>query len=455
VDRSGSGGQVGTRLARADASAAPWLLVAPLVLACASAAPDPRPELAGRWGQLRKVRLDAATAFREARYGEACAALKVEAARGPVAEVQWSTLLQVAARDPSCLDAADGAALAEWGRPREGWRDATAEWDASQGLFVAVEGLSPGSLLTVLLHGEAAGPVVEAAKRVLAVQPSDARACAIVGQDELARGELEAAIARCPTVKTGSMRRLRAAALDEAGRIDASLAEYDAAGFALHGAALLYQQRVDRDDEVERRLDERVPPAALHRAWWDVLRGRPPRVAGLDESPEATLVRALAGDVPSIAALPQLPGAEATVLHARLTGQLDPLDALLAADPDNDVFWRARIGIAVERGLDTGASLAALAERDADHIRLRACETRREAPWAVIAPWSWSALASKLPGLGAAGDDEVGRSWRSAETLPPGERSAALAALQAEHPELRGLARIRAGGSILDGPPSI
>ena len=114
----------------------------------------------------------------------------------------------------------------------------------------------------------------------------------------------------------------------------------------------------------------------------------------------------------------------------------------------------AEIGVALERGIGLAEALARLAARDADHLRLSGVEERREAPWRVLVPYSWAELTVKVPEIIAAGEDEVGRAWRAAQTLSEAERSAALASLQAEHPALRGLARARAGGSILDGPPA-
>ncbi len=425
-----------------------------VLLACASAPPDPRPALLANWTGLRRVKLDAERAFRDANYGEACAALKLSLAAADPPPPNWPLLLTVASRDPSCLTLAEGDSLAAWGHDRPEWRDAVGEWEAAHGLYVDPATLSPGARLGVLMRGEESAPVVAAAAEVLADDPTDARACRILVQDDVDRGELLGALARCPDVHTPALLQLRASALDEAGRWSEAVAVYDAAGFSLHSAAVLYQEGSGRDEDIEHRLDEPVPPAALHRALWDILRGRPPRVSGLDESPEAQLVRALAGDPASVANLPDLPGLEPRVLHARLTGNVEALDALLAADPDNEVLWRARLGVAHERGLDAHDALARLRERDGDHLRLRGSTPRREAPWRVLVPSTWSALAAQFPGLAALGEDDVGRSWRAAQKLSEAQRSAALAELQAGHPELRGLARVRAGGSILDGPPA-
>ncbi len=430
-----------------------------LLVACSAGPPDPRPGLRARWAGLRSVKLDAAQAFRDARYGEACAALKLSLAGAPGAspaeEAGWARLLTVAARDPACLDGVDGDAIAEWGAGRKGWTDAVGEWRAGRGLYVDPVGLAPDSRLSVALRGDSRAPVVDAALLVLAEDPQNARACSLLVQDDIDRGELLLGLGRCPDVHTSALVRLRAAALDEAGRFEEAVAAYDTAGFTLHSAAVLYQERADLDDEVARRLDEPVRPAALHRAWFDLLRGRSPRLTGLDESHEALLVRALAGDTDSVAALQGVPGVEAKVLHARLTGSVEPLDALLAADPDNDVVWRARLGVALEQGFDLEESLGRLAARDPDHLRLRHPTPRREAPWSAIVPWTWERLRSRLPALAAVGEDDVGRNWRRAVAQPESERSAALAELQTAHPELRGLARFRAGGSILDGPAGL
>ncbi|MBM4365560.1 MAG: hypothetical protein FJ102_05050, partial [Deltaproteobacteria bacterium] len=65
---------------------------------------------------------------------------------------------------------------------------------------------------------------------------------------------------------------------------------------------------------------------------------------------------------------------------------------------------------------------------------------RREAPWSAIVPYTWNELA-----VVPAGRDELGGAFRAALEEPTREaRDEALAHLQADHPGLRGLARIRA-----------
>jgi hypothetical protein len=232
------------------------------------------------------------------------------------------------------------------------------------------------------------------------------------------------------------------------------VAAYDAAGFTLHAAAVLYQSGgPSRDAEALARMDEDIPPVAIHRGWLAALRGQPIALAGLDDSPEATMLRALAGIPSAPAALVDDPGLEPMLVRARTSGDLTKLDAALALAPDSDVLLRAELGIRHTRHLDLAHALAAVAAADPDHVRLTGARVHREAPLAAIVPWTWAELAHDLPLPAMAGRDAVGEAWRAAIVLPDEDRAGALDALQADHPELRGLARIRAGATILDAPP--
>ncbi|GDX78662.1 hypothetical protein LBMAG42_04730 [Deltaproteobacteria bacterium] len=426
-----------------------WLLV---LAACSRGPEDPRPALQAGFVEGRPVRLSPDDALRDGRHFEACIGYK-QAARASLDDVPWRGLLMVAARDPGCLAPEAGASLAAWAKGREGWKDAVGEWEAGHDLWVDPATLSPPSRLRVLLRGTDQAAVVAAAEAVLAASPEDPFACAVVIQDAIDRGELAGALSVCASVRSSAVMRLRGRALDEAGRYADAVDAYDAAGFTLHAAAILYQELPERDAEALQRMDEDVPPVALHRGWRAVLRHEPVDVSRLDDSPEATMLRALAGSPTAIAALPDLPGLEPLVLHARLTGDLRRLEAELERAPTSDVLLRANLGIRLERGLDSSPAGSFLGSVNSDHVRLGGVVTRREAPWSAIVPWTWTYIGTRMHLRAVGGASPIGDAWVRAIDLPDEARDAALATLQAAHPELRGLARWRAGGSFLDAPP--
>lgn len=427
------------------------MFVALLFLACSRGPADPRPGIAAALPETRAVRLAPEEALRAGRAFEACVGFKQRVRAGGT-EADWQGLLTIAARDPNCLDAAMGDELAAWAHDRAGWADAVGEWEASRGLYVDPATLSPPARLRIALRGTDQGEAVAAAAAVLAVDATDPFACAVLLRDRIDRGELRAAIDTCPTVSTADVARMRAEALDEAGRTAQAVAAYDAAGLTLHAAAVLYQTDADHDAEALARMDEDVPPVAIHRGWLAALRHTPIGLEGLDDAPEATMLRALAGVPSALEALADEPGLESLVLHARLTGDLTRLDAELAKAPTSDVLLRAELGIRATRKLELAPALAAVAAADPDHVTLGGTPGRREAPWAAIVPWSWSDLGALTPLPTMAGRDPVGDAWRAAAQLPEKDRETALSALQADHPELRGLARIRAGSARLDAP---
>ncbi|MBM4391803.1 MAG: hypothetical protein FJ090_11830, partial [Deltaproteobacteria bacterium] len=86
------------------------------------------------------------------------------------------------------------------------------------------------------------------------------------------------------------------------------------------------------------------------------------------------------------------------------------------------------------------AALAAWTALDPATVFLTGNADRREAPWPAIVPYTWHELA-----VAPSGRDELGGAFRAALEEPTRHaRDEALAHLQADHPELRGLARIRA-----------
>lgn len=423
-----------------------------VLAACARGPEDPRPALQAGIVEGRPVRLSPDEALREGRHFEACVGYKA-AARASLDEAPWRGLLLVASRDPSCLSVDAGSTLASWAKGREGWADAVGEWEAGHDLWVDAGTLSPPSRLRVLLRGEDQAAVAAAASAVLTATPEDPFACAVVIQDAIDRGELAGALSVCASVRSGTVMRLRGQALDEAGRYAEAVDAYDAAGFTLHAAAILYQELPERDAEALQRMDEDVPPVAIHRGWRAVLRHEPIELRGLDGSPEATMLSALAGVPAAVTALRDLPGLEPLVLEARLTGDLSRLEAELDRAPTSDVLLRANLGIRLERGLDTSPAGSFLGVVNSDHVRLGGVVTRREAPWSAIVPWTWTYIGTRMHLRAVGGASPIGDAWVSAIDLPDEARDAALAALQAQHPELRGLARWRAGGSFLDAPP--
>jgi hypothetical protein len=200
-------------------------------------------------------------------------------------------------------------------------------------------------------------------------------------------------------------------------------------------------------------MDERVPPVAIHRAWMALLRGEVPEISGLDDSPEATMIRALTGDSPALAHLDDMPGDEPRLVRARVAADAGALAESLAEHPFSPGRRAASVMQAVERGAaglggtTVPAAAEAVAALDIDHLRLAGDAGRREAPLVALLPGPWGSLPEMLrmvPAGVPTGRDEVGDAWRAAVELDPIDRDDALAALQAEHPELRVLARVRA-----------
>lgn len=365
----------------------------------------------------------------------ACAGFK-QAARDSAEEAPWARLLLVASRDPRCLDEDAGNALAGWARGRLGWTDAVGEWDAAHGLHVDPAPLSPSSRLRVALHGENADAVRVAAEAALESDPADDFARAVLARASLDAGNLAEAIAHAEGQPGAALSRLHAQALDEAGDFEAAAVAYEQAGFSLHAAAILYQS-LGRPEEARAYFDDPVPPVAIHRGWMALLSGIPPVKSGLDDSPESGLIRALAGEPVDVASLP---GDEAAVVQARLSGDLSRLDAAIARVPAREVLHRARIGVLRERGRDATDAVRAWTNLDPVTVFLTGNADRREAPWAAIVPYTWAALA-----VVPQGRDDVGDAFRAALAEPTrAARDEALAHLQADHPGLRGLARIRA-----------
>ncbi|MBM4393720.1 MAG: hypothetical protein FJ090_21550, partial [Deltaproteobacteria bacterium] len=308
------------------------------VLACERGPADPRPALRAKLPEGRAVRLDPDRALAAGDLFVACAGAK-QAARVATSEAEWARLLTVAARDPNCLDEADGNALAAWGRGRPGWADAAGEWDAAHGLHVDPASLSPAARLRVALQDGNANATRAAAEAALEADPGDDLARAVLTRAAIDAGNLAEAIARSEGRSGATLSRLHAQALDEAGDFGAAAAAYERAGFSLHAAAILYQS-LGRADATSAYFEDPVPPVAIHRGWMALLASELPLTAGLDDSPEASLLRALAGEKIDV---DELPGDEAAVVHARLSGELARLDAAISRAPAREVLHRARI----------------------------------------------------------------------------------------------------------------
>ncbi len=412
-----------------------WVAGLLLVLGCNHGPADPRPALRQRWAEGRPVRLDPEKALAAGDLFVACAGFK-QAARDSAEEAAWARLLTVAARDPRCLDDSAGNELVGWARGRPGWTDAVGEWDAAHGLHVDPATLSPASRLRVALQGADDETTRDAAEAALESDPGDDLARAVLARAALDAGNLAEAITHAEGPSGASLSRLHAQALDEAGDFEAAAAAYVRAGFSLHAAAILYQS-LGRPDEARAYFDDPVPPVVIHQGWMALLSGSPPATTGLDDSPESGLIRALAGEPVDLGTLP---GDEAAVVQARVSGDMSRLDAAIARAPAREVLHRARLGILRERGRDAADALRAWTSLDPVTVFLTGNADRREAPWAAIVPYTWTQL-----GAAPAGRDEVGEAFRAALAEPTrAARDEALAHLQADHPELRGLARIRA-----------
>jgi hypothetical protein len=295
--------------------------------------------------------------------------------------------------------------------------------------------------------------VIAAATEALKANPNDVTACVILVRDSVDRGELAEAESLSHCGDSSELLRLRAEILDAGGRYEEAVALYDRAGFTLHAAAVLYQS-LGGTEAALHRMHEEVPPVAVHRGWMAAMAGTAPSVDGLDASPEATMLRALAGDPTAAGELMALPGVEPKILSARL-GNPEAVSALLAATPVSE--WALRLAWMYG---DRAAAEVQLLQADPAHLALLGNPGRREAPLAgLVGP----ALFSKQDYPVPAGISDVGEAWRAAAELRGPDRVAALDDLQAEHPELRVLARIRAramwdlpalaGDPWLDAPP--
>ncbi|MFZ5482583.1 MAG: hypothetical protein ACOZNI_37820 [Myxococcota bacterium] len=397
-----------------------------LVLACAEPAPaDPRPDLLARLPAEGPA--DPLAALLREDHAAACRGFAARARQG---EDAWLGLLTAAARGGACLSDADGDALAAWGGPE--WAGARAEWAHRRGRPVALtEGFPASRLRIAVAKGRFDRDLADAA---LAEEPRDGLACWIVARASLEAGDLLAATeqAACDGTRNAKLSRVIGEALDAAGDVEGAVAAFREAGADEHAAAvLLAEGRL-----AEARALATAPPAVLLRGWIDHAEGRPVDVAPLGDTPEERILTALAtGDA---GRLDGLDGPEAAVARARITGDPSGLARAIAADPALEPLHRAAKALGGRSAWDAV---------DPDHARLRGARGDRDLPWAVIAPW---------PPLPAPrGEDEIGRAWRAAVALP--DRTAridALAALQAAHPELVGLAAARyAAAAGLDARP--
>lgn len=408
------------------------------------------------------MRLDPNEALVRDRMFEACVGFK-QRIKADAESVDWPNLLLVAARDPNCLTVEQGDKLSAFGLGKPEWRDAVAEWTAGHGGGgVAVSQpageLSASTRLRLALRGVDAVAVRTAAGEALQANPKDTFACAILVRDAIDRGELAEAESVSHCADTSEMVRLRAEALDAGGRYEDAVAAYDKAGFSLHAAAILYQS-LNQPEAALFRMTEPIPPVAIHLGWMAVMRGETPDVSGLDASPEATMLRAIAGDAKALAELADLPGIEPKLLGAWLAGDHELGGKVIALVP-----FSRRALITVWRTFPVQEmDWVPLAMADGDHLDLAGDPGRREAPLAGIVPEPDRRHPEISPRSG--GRDEVGAAWRAALKLDPISRDQALSELQAAHPELRVLARVRAratwglptlpGDPGLDAPPAL
>jgi hypothetical protein len=405
-----------------------------LLLACASGPPDPRPGIAPRLPEGNPEVAEEALLRDDVPI--ACRAYSARARAGGEEEA-WIGLLTAAARGGGCLAEPDGDAIAAWaaGEPAraERWRAARAEWLAKKDpaaagqLLATAPGHGGAKLRVAIAAGRMDRDLAEAA---LLESPRDTLACWVVARAEVDEGDLFDAVeqAACGGARNARLSRVIGDALDAAGDTEGALAAYAEAGADVHRAAVLYQ--TGRVDEARPLLAGPGPVAALHRGWLALLAGEPVALEGLDDTPEARILVAVATRDPS--GIADLDGPEAAVARKDLAA----LDAAIEKDPAFEPLYRAR------------GARAAWSRVDPDHARLRGARGRRELPWEALVPGE----AFPEP----TGRDDVGDAWRAALALP--DRTArldAFAALQAAHPELDGLAgaryRVAAG---LDADPA-
>ncbi len=408
-----------------------------------SGMPDPREEVAGRL-EGRRSTGNGKELLRADNAPAACDAF-AQAIRNRGGEGEWRGLVTASARAPQCLSDADGDAICAWAKGKANWLDPCAEWDAARGRPVEVRGLGPAARFRVAMRAGDRAAILAAAEASLLENATEVAACRFLVADALARNALREAEALPPCGTPPTSLRPRAAVLDRGGRFAAAASAFAEADDPIRAAAVLYQSLGDAqsDERARSLLTGAEPPVALHRAWFAILRGLPPPLDGLDGSPDATLVRALSGDADAVARLIDLPGPQAWVLSARLTGDFSGLDKALAAEPNAEPVLRANVGVRVAAGKDASRAISAWVGSDADHVRLRGGAVNRDQPWAALVPWSWADLRARVAIPEPSGADDVGDAYRAAMVLSGTPRADALAVLQAAHPELDGLAAER------------
>lgn len=449
-----------------------WLA---LLLACAgSGLPDPRSEILLRAPARGEEGIPAEDALRGEQAAAACTGFlaRVHAAPAPV-EADWIGLLRASARASNCLADADGDLLYAWATDpaappsrREAWRGAVAEWLARRGrdaeavAVLGVAGEDSARMRVALARQDTAG-AREAAEGALLVDPHEVLACWLVGSAALGDGDVLEALeaARCGGSEAPQLRRLRADALARAGLVDAAVEAYVAAGARVHAAALLLEERPERRDEARSLLADGGPAAALHLAWLALVEGKPPSLQGVPSLPAAQRLLAVADPLgvgeDVLAALRAAGDARAAVALARAlaargdaAGAARVLEQAVAKEPAVEPLHRARVALLREFGRDVGPALAAWAAQDPDHVRARGSGEIPDVPWRALAPWSWREACgprqdSRCSASAPSGRDAVGDALRQALSEPGSGRLDALAALQSQHPECHGLARLR------------
>lgn len=408
-----------------------------------SGLPDPREEIAGRL-QGRSSSGNGKALLRADNAPAACDAF-AQAIRNRGGEAEWRGLVVASARSEGCLSIADGDALCAWAKGKSAWVDACGEWESSRGRPVDVRALGPAARFRVALRGTDHAAAVEAAEGALLENQTEVAACRFLAADTLARNDLRDLEALPPCGSGPQAARPRGIVLDRAGQYLAAVNVLVDAADPIRAAAILYQSVGGADANVRAAelLVGSEPPVVLHRAWMAILDGKPASLDGLDGSPEGTMVRALSGDAAAIARLQELPGPQASVLAARLTGDFSNLDHALEAEPDAEPLLRANIGVRLAAKKDAAEAIARWTGRDPDHVRLRGGCVNRDQPWAAIVPWSWAELRAQATIGEPTGTDAVGDAYRAARALTGAARVKALDALQVAHPELDGLAAER------------
>lgn len=263
-------------------------------------------------------------------------------------------------------------------------------------------------LLALVAMGQDPSP---AAERLLSLEPDHDEACAAIGRQAWAAGDLPRALTtveRCLAAGADSPVLWRSCGdiFDRVGAFEAAAARYARAGATLHAAAVIYQEGLPDPSGALAALDEPVPPAVLHRGWRAILAGDRPAVAqaaaelrqmGVAGPQFATFLAsaALVAGAPADAlAQEDLDAPAMVVVRARSRALLGEPEVarsavlgLLEQHPWRRELWRESMAIH-----PAGFSQArALLDVDPVLLALARDMREREMPWPAVAPAGWPA----------------------------------------------------------------